>query len=317
MLLSILLLIAGFAILILGAEGLVRGASSLGVLLKVPQIVIGLTVVAFGTSTPELVVSVFGAVKGAGGIVFGNVIGSNLLNLLLILGITAIVKPVKIRKKSLKREIPLSLLATMLLFFMVNDRMFGNDGIDLLGRSEGLVLLTLFGIFIGYTHWLSSRGEEAESGHIKTYSVGLSILMVLAGLGALTWGGRMVVDNATLLAATLGVSQKVIGLTIVALGTSLPELATCVVAALKGHSDIAVGNVVGSNIFNILLILGLSSTVRPAIYDTSFNTELILLYVSTLLLIGLALLKPRYHFTRFKGWLYLGMYLSYLAWLLG
>ena len=232
MLLSILLLIAGFAILILGAEGLVRGASSLGVLLKVPQIVIGLTVVAFGTSTPELVVSVFGAVKGAGGIVFGNVIGSNLLNLLLILGITAIVKPVKIRKKSLKREIPLSLLATMLLFFMVNDRMFGNDGIDLLGRSEGLVLLTLFGIFIGYTHWLSSRGEEAESGHIKTYSVGLSILMVLAGLGALTWGGRMVVDNATLLAATLGVSQKVIGLTIVALGTSLPELATCVVACL-------------------------------------------------------------------------------------
>lgn len=316
MLISTVLMLLGFAILILGAEGLVRGASSLGVLLKVPQIVIGLTVVAFGTSTPELVVSLFGAARGAGGIVFGNVIGSNLLNLLLILGITAVVKPVLIRKKSLRREIPLSLLAALLLFFLVNDRIFSQSGTDLLSRGEGLVLLTLFGIFIGYTHWLSSRGEEAESGHIRSYTLWLSILMILGGLAALVLGGKLVVDKAIFLAAALGVPEKVIGLTIVALGTSLPELATCMVAALKGHSDIAVGNVVGSNIFNILLILGLSSVIRPALYDASFNTELILLCVSTLLLVALAHMKPRYHFTRFKGWIFLGMYLAYLLWLL-
>ena len=316
MLISAVLMLLGFAILILGAEGLVRGASSLGVLLKVPQIVIGLTVVAFGTSTPELVVNLFGAARGAGGIVFGNVIGSNLLNLLLILGITAVVKPVLIRKKSLRMEIPLSLLAALLLFFLVNDRIFGNHTADLLDRGEGLVLLTLFGVFIGYTHWLSSRGEEAESGHIRAYSIWLSILMVLGGLAALVLGGKLVVDKAIFLVAALGVPEKVIGLTIVALGTSLPELATCVVAALKGHSDIAVGNVVGSNIFNILLILGLSSVIRPAPYDASFNTELILLCVSTLLLVALAHMKPRYHFTRFKGWIFLGMYLAYLLWLL-
>jgi len=313
---SILLLICGFAIVILGAEGLVRGASSLGVLLKVPQIVIGLTVVAFGTSTPELVVSLFSAAKGHGGIVFGNVIGSNLFNLLLILGLTAIVKPIRIRKSSLRIDIPISLLAAMLLFFMVNDRMFSADVRDLLSRSEGLILLTLFGIFLGYTHWLSSRGEAAEHGEIRSYSIWLSILMIAAGLAGLVLGGKLVVEKAVLLAEALGVSQKVIGLTIVAMGTSLPELATCVVAALKGHSDIAVGNVVGSNIFNVLLILGASATVKPAAYELGFNADLVLLCLSTLLLIGLAYLKPRYHFNRVKGWGFVACYAVYMLWLL-
>ena len=315
MIISILLLLGGFAIVILGAEGLVRGASSLGVLLKVPQIVIGLTVVAFGTSTPELVVNLFSSVQGHGGIVFGNVIGSNIVNLLFILGLAAAIKPVMIRKHSLRIEIPLSLLATLLLAFLVNDRLGGPDEINLLSRTDGLVLLTLFGIFLGYTHWISSRGEAAESGHVKTYSIWLSLLMITGGLAGLVLGGRLVVDKAVLLAGALGVSQKVIGLTIVAVGTSLPELATSVVAALKGHSDIAVGNVVGSNIFNILLILGISGVIRPAAYDLSFNTDLVLLGLATLLLIGLALIKPIHKFTRVKGWVFVVLYVVYLMWL--
>ena len=315
MIISILLLLGGFAIVILGAEGLVRGASSLGVLLKVPQIVIGLTVVAFGTSTPELVVNLFSSFQGHGGIVFGNVIGSNIVNLLFILGLAAAIKPVMIRKHSLRIEIPLSLLATLLLAFLVNDRLGGPDEINLLSRTDGLVLLTLFGIFLGYTRWISSRGEAAESGHVKTYSIWLSLLMITGGLAGLVLGGRLVVDKAVLLAGALGVSQKVIGLTIVAVGTSLPELATSVVAALKGHSDIAVGNVVGSNIFNILLILGISGVIRPAAYDLSFNTDLVLLGLATLLLIGLALIKPIHKFTRVKGWVFVVLYVVYLMWL--
>ena len=315
MIISILLLLGGFAIVILGAEGLVRGASSLGVLLKVPQIVIGLTVVAFGTSTPELVVNLFSSFQGHGGIVFGNVIGSNIVNLLFILGLAAAIKPVMIRKHSLRIEIPLSLLATLLLAFLVNDRLGGPDEINLLSRTDGLVLLTLFGIFLGYTRWISSRGEAAESGHVKTYSIWLSLLMITGGLAGLVLGGRLVVDKAVLLAGALGVSQKVIGLTIVAVGTSLPELATSVVAALKGHSDIAVGNVVGSNIFNILLILGISGVIRPAAYDLSFNTDLVLLGLATLLLIGLALIKPIHKVTRVKGWVFVVLYVVYLMWL--
>ncbi|HOH79863.1 MAG TPA: calcium/sodium antiporter [Candidatus Cloacimonadota bacterium] len=315
MILSTLLLLCGFATVILGAEGLVRGASSLGVLLKVPQIVIGLTVVAFGTSTPELVVNLFSSVEGHGGIVFGNVIGSNLMNLLFILGLAAAIKPVMIRKHSLRIEIPLSLLATLLLAFLVNDRMGGPDETNLLSRTDGLVLLTLFGVFLGYTHWISSRGEAAESGEVKTYSIWLSLLMIAGGLAGLVLGGRLVVDKAVLLAEALGVSQKVIGLTIVAVGTSLPELATSVVAALKGHSDIAVGNVVGSNIFNLLLILGISGLIRPAAYDLSFNTDLVLLSLATLLLIGLAWIKPRRKFNRLKGWVFVSLYIVYLVWL--
>ncbi len=315
MIISILLLLCGFAVVIMGAEGLVRGASSLGILLKVPQIVIGLTVVAFGTSTPELVVNLFSSVQGHGAIVFGNVIGSNIMNLLLILGLAAIIKPLTIRKHSLRIEIPLSLMATLLLAFLVNDRLGGPDDINLLSRTDGLVLLTLFGIFLGYTHWISSRGEAAESGQVKIYSIWLSIMMIAGGLTGLILGGRLVVNHAVLLAEALGVSQKVIGLTIVAVGTSLPELATSVVAALKGHSDIAVGNVIGSNIFNILLILGVSAVIRPALYETSFNYDILILSLCTLLLIGLIYLRPRHKFNRWKGWCFVGLYIVYLVWL--
>jgi cation:H+ antiporter len=311
MLISLLLLLTGLAIVIAGADRLVRGASSLATLLKVPEIVIGLTVVAFGTSMPELVVNLFSSAEGHADIVFGNVIGSNLFNLLLILALTALARPLSVRANTFRREIPLSLLAALLLGLLVNDDLIGFHERDLLSRTDGIILLLLFAAFLLYTHRLS--GDEAGEHPVRRYAWGLSLLMVLLGIGALVLGGRLVVSRAVRLAALIGISQKVVGLTIVAAGTSLPELTTSVVAALHKRSDLAIGNVVGSNIFNLLMILGLSSLIRPAAYDTAFNLDLAVLSGATAILLVLLLLPPRMVFSRWKGAIFLALYLAYVV----
>lgn len=315
MIAAILWLIFGFVVVIGGADRLVKGASSLAVLMKVPEIVIGLTVVAFGTSAPELVVNIISVVKGHSDIALGNVIGSNLFNLMLILGIVAVIYPIQIKRGTLRREIPFSLGVTLLLLVMGNDVFFGMGISNSMGILDGMILVLLFGGFLSYTHRLSKTYKPTGQ-EVHRFSMPVSILWVIAGLAGLVWGGKLVVENAVILATMLGVAQKVIGVTIVAMGTSLPELATCAVAAYHKRSDLVIGNVIGSNIFNILLILGASALIRPLNYNTAFNHDLLILSGATLLLVVMVYLPNRKQIDRWNGLVLLLGYVAYMMWLL-
>ncbi|HEX5170805.1 MAG TPA: calcium/sodium antiporter [Cyclobacteriaceae bacterium] len=285
MLIILLLLFAGFAILIKGADFLVSGASSLAKKLDISNIAIGLTVVAFGTSTPELVVSVISSVEGKSDATFGNVIGSNNFNLLFILGVAGIICPLVVQRSTIKYEIPLSLIAPVVLYLLVNDHLRGGT-INQLTRIDSLVLLFFFGLFLVYVFRTMKKANNVDPGEeIKVYSTMLSIGFVMLGLAMLVGGGKLVVDNAIKIAVTFGLSEKLIGLTILAAGTSLPELATTAVAAYKKNSDIAVGNVVGSNIFNIFFILGISGFITPGQYNIDLNFDLMICGIVTILLI--------------------------------
>ncbi len=310
MILSILLLLLGFALVIGGAEALVRGASSLAKKLKVPEIVIGLTIVAFGTSTPELVVNILSATRGAAGISFGNIIGSNVFNIMFILGIGALIYPLDVKKATTWREIPFALLTSFILLILANDAWFQPGARNMLTLGDGLVLLGFFAIFLVYTHNLARQGAEVEA-ETRMYSLPLIVALILGGFGGLILGGRLVVDNAVILARLLGLSEAVIGLTIVAVGTSLPELATSVVAALRKSPDIAVGNVVGSNIFNLLFIMGVTSLIRPIPYNAGFNNSQFVMIGATLLLF-LMMFNPRRHrLDRWEGGVLLAGFVLY------
>lgn len=275
------ILILGFLLLIKGADYFVDGSSSVAGILKVPSIIIGLTVVAFGTSMPELSVSVTAAVKGSNDLAVSNVLGSNIFNLLVVLGCCAIVNPVQAKWSLLRKEFPFSIFITVILLLLTSDfsvaKVLKGSGDFVLGRWGGILLLILFAVFVAATvkTALVSRKEEPEEEQdYKMMSPVKSGVFIIGGLAAIVWGGDLVVDSASNIAESFGMSQTFIGLTIVALGTSLPELVTSMVAAGKGENDLAVGNVVGSNIFNILLILGLSAAITPihlsvtAVYDT-------------------------------------------------
>lgn len=264
--LNYLLLIVGFALLIAGADYLVKGASSIAKKLKVSDLIIGLTIVSIGTSAPELSVNVVASISGSAGMAFGNVVGSNIFNFLAIIGITAMMKPINLKTSLLKVEIPFAILASAALIFLAGDLFI--DGVPgVISRSDGMVLLLFFAIFLYYIFLSAKKGEikedDAAEHGTKIYSVPVSLLMISGGLAALIYGGDLLVDSASSIARNWGMSETLIGLTIVAVGTSLPELATSVVAALRGNSDIAIGNVVGSNIFNIFFILGVSSVIKP------------------------------------------------------
>lgn len=283
MLLQIGLLVLGFVVLIKGADWLVNGASSLAKKHNVSDLAIGLTVVAFGTSAPEMVVNIFASLQNHQEIVFGNIIGSNNFNLFVILGIAGLITPLVVQSSTVRREIPLSFIAIILLFFLAND--FFLPDRHVLSRFDGLILLAMFGLFLLYVY-RQLKADPAETRDLDlVHSHGKIWLLILIGLAGLVIGGRLVVTSAIEMAKAMGVSEKIIGLTIVAAGTSLPELATSVVAALKKNNDIAVGNIIGSNIFNIFLILGVSSLVRPLDFDASFNTDLYLLGLGTIVLL--------------------------------
>lgn len=286
-----ILLIVGFVLLIKGADFFVDGSSSVAKLLKVPTIIIGLTVVAFGTSMPELSVSLTAAMQGNNDLAVSNVIGSNIFNLLVVLGACALVAPVATQESILKKEFPFSIFITIILLLLNSDfsitKVLKGSEVFVLGRSGGILLLILFVVFVYSTvkTALASRREAGseEEEEVKTLSPAKSVVFILGGLAGIVWGGDLVVDNACLIAKEFGLSQTFIGLTIVALGTSLPELVTSVVAARKGENDLAVGNVVGSNIFNILLILGVSATITPIHLDVTAVYD-------TLILVGVSLL---------------------------
>jgi cation:H+ antiporter len=278
---NIFLLTIGLLLLIKGADWLVTGASTIARKKQISDLAIGLTIVAFGTSAPELVVNISASIDNHQDIVFGNIIGSNNFNLFFILGIAGLITPLVVQSSTLFKEIPISFLAGIMVLFLANSFVFQGE---ILTRMDGIILLVFFLIFLGYVYTQLKREpvpDEVKEIYLPRWK---HWGLIIVGLLALIAGGKMVVTSAVSMATTLGVSEKLIGLTIIAAGTSLPELATSVVAALKKKSDIAIGNVIGSNIFNIFFILGISATVRPIAYDTAFNRDIYLLLGGTSIL---------------------------------
>ena len=280
MVLQIVILAAGLILLINGADWLVNGASALARQYHVSDLAIGLTIVAFGTSAPEMVVNVYASFQGHQEIVFGNVLGSNNFNLFLILGISGLITPIVVQSSTVWREIPISLGIVVLLFLLTNEIIV--PGPNILTRIDGIILLLLFAGFLWYVYTQLKTDPHESVPAVKNYTQLKIWLLIFLGLAGLVAGGQIVVKQAISIAKTLGVSEKMIALTIVAAGTSLPELATSIVASVKKNNDIAVGNIVGSNIFNILLILSLSSITRPIPYNLQFNNDILLLTGGTL-----------------------------------
>lgn len=287
--LNALVLISGLILVIKGADFLVDGASSLAVKLGVPQIVIGLTIVAFGTSMPELVVNLSASFEGKSEIVLGNILGSCIYNILLILGIAAIITPLPIKSSTKWKEIPMALASVILLFVLANTG-FTKD--LFVTRLESIILLVGFALFMWYTIHLTINDNTISEEESK-YNSFISILLIILGLVLLMVGGKFTVNGAVNIAKTLNVSEKLIALTIVSVGTSLPELATSAVAAYKKQADIAVGNVIGSNIFNILLVLGLSSVASPIAYPAILNMDMFVLIIATLFLFAVTFIKKK------------------------
>lgn len=317
MLLPILLLVAGLAILIFGANYMVEGASALAKKFNISNLAIGLTVVAFGTSAPELVVNTFAAVQGHQDIVFGNVLGSNNFNLFIILGITGLITPLAVQSSTAWKEIPISFIAIILLFILVNDVMIFNAETSLLSRIDGGILILFFALFLFYVYkqLKSDPSETEELVSVPSMSGVKMAVYIIGGLAGLVYGGHLVVNNAIEIAESLGISQKIIGLTVVAAGTSLPELATSVIAAVKKNADIAVGNIIGSNIFNIFLILGASSILKPIGFSDAFNTDLYVLAGGTIFLILAMFTGKRKKLDRWEAAILLLFYLSYTTYL--
>jgi len=282
MLLEFVLLVVGFALLLKSADWLVNGASALAKKLNVSDLAIGLTVVAFGTSTPELVVNIFASAQNHPDIVLGNIIGSNNFNLFIILGISALISPLFVQSSTVKVEIPISLFAAVLLLLLTNNFFLSDE--QNLTRVDGLILLILFFVFLYYVYSPLKNDTLNQNLSYKSMSNGKIALLVIAGLSGLTLGGRIVVTSSVEIAKLFNISEKIIGLTIVAAGTSLPEFATSVMATIKKNNDIAVGNIIGSNIFNIFFILAISTLINPIPYNIKFNTDLFLLITGTIIL---------------------------------
>ncbi len=314
MLLDITFIVVGFVFLIKGADWLVGGASGLAKKHNVSDLVIGLTIVAFGTSAPELVVNSVASIDKHSDIVYGNIIGSNNFNLFVILGIVALIFPISVQKSMIRKEIPFSLAITALLMLLSN-AVLGQEE-NILSRFDAIILFILFIAFLFYTFKQSAVDPEPVDIEIKPMTNAKIWTFIIVGLGVLVAGGRMVVTGAENIALDFGISEKIIGLTIVAAGTSLPELVTSIVAASKKNSDIAVGNVIGSNIFNILLILSISGLINPITYVTTFNREMLLLIGGTILLILFMFVGKRHRIDRWEGALLLGIFVAYTFFLI-
>lgn len=314
---NFLLVIVGFVLLIKGADYLVNGASSLAKRFNVSDIAIGLTVVAMGTSAPELVVNIIsGGVQdggsGANEVVFGNIIGSNIFNTFLILGVASIIYPLTVERSALWKEVPYSLLATFIFFILVNDAMFFGADSSGLDVKDGIILLVMFTLFLVYIFMNLRRNPEPENEDIEMYSNLKTTVMLVLGIIGLVFGGNLIVTNATDIAKFYEVSDKLIGLTIIAAGTSLPELATSAVAAFHKKSDLAVGNIVGSNIFNLLLVLGVTSLIHaPLTYTPALNIDLYLVMLGTLMLFIFMFTFAKYKLDRSEGVIYIVCFLLY------
>lgn len=311
----IILIVLGFILLIKGADFLVEGASNIAKKFHIPEIIIGLTIVSIGTSMPELFVSITSALEGYPDMAIGNIVGSNIANLLLILGLSSIIRSVKFKKETRLIEIPMCLGISLLFVILCN---LGHD----ITRFDAGILIVLFVLFIGYTIVMAKKGEEfdKEDDDEKVIdktklskSTIKDVVFLLLGAVLLKIGGDLTVNNAVEVAKHFGLSEKLISVTILAIGTSLPELVTSVSAAFKGKSDIAIGNILGSNIFNMLLIIGVSAMIKPIVYNTSYNLDMIFLIGGTLVLSLFPIIPPKNKMSRGNGFVYVLIYVGYLV----
>jgi cation:H+ antiporter len=316
MALQILILVGGLALILFGANWLVDGSSSIAKKFGLSEFVIGLTIVGIGTSTPEMVVSFMSAFQGKTDMAIGNIVGSNIFNVLMILGVTALVSPLAITKTNLRRDIPLNILVTVLLIVLgMNFTIFGK-GNDQLCRIDGLILLAIFAWYL-WKSFKSDNGDTREEGEgIKTYKTWTSVILIIAGLAGLVIGGRLFVDSATQLAKMFGVSDKFIAITIMAAGTSMPELATCVVAALKGRGQLALGNVLGSNISNILLILGGAAVISPLSFGSMTYVDLGVILVAAVLIFLSAYCFKKKELDRIEASIFIILEICYMWYLI-
>jgi len=308
---DILYLLGGLVLILLGANFLTDGASSLAKKLNVSDLVIGLTVVAFGTSAPELAVSISSALKGSADIAIGNVVGSNMFNTLMIVGCTAFFAPIIVTKNTLLKEIPLCILAAIALLAICNDMLLDGQPLDMVSRTDGILLLLFLVIFMVYTFSIAKNNSNEEAEEVKQIPLWLSLIYIIGGLTALVIGGNIFVDGASGIARTLGVGESIIGLTLVAGGTSLPELATSVVAAMKKSPEMAIGNVVGSNLFNIFLVLGSAATITPLHLIGITNFDLLSLVVAGVLLWLFGVFYKQRTITRLEGFILVICYMAY------
>ena len=316
MVLQIFILLAGLLLILFGANWLVDGSSSIAKRFGISEFVIGLTIVGIGTSTPEMVVSFLSSFQGKADMAIGNIVGSNIFNTMMILGVTALIAPLAITKSNLKKDIPLNIIVTLLLIILgMNFTLFGK-GEDQLSRLDGVILLGVFAWYIWSSFRSDNSDPEEDGDGIKEYKTGISVLLIVAGLAGLIIGGRLFVNSATELAKMFGVSDKFIAITVMAAGTSMPELATCVVAALKGRGQLALGNVLGSNISNILLILGGAALINPLSFSGMTYVDLGAVLLSALFILGSAYLFKKKQLDRFEGAILLLMEAAYMWYLI-
>ena len=314
--LQVALLIIGFVLLIKGADWLVDGASSVASNFKVSKLLIGLTIVAFGTGAPELAVSFSSLINGSTDILVGNVIGSNIINVLLLIGIAAVIRPIKVQKDTVSKELPLLLLISTALIILLLDVNLAEAVINTFSRADAIICLLFFCIFLYYLFSLARKNKkEAKKVEKPKYKIGKSFLFVILGLVGVVGGSQLVVNSAYTIATTIGISERIISLTIIALGTSLPELVTTVMAAKKGESDLLVGNIVGSNIFNICIVLALPVAFAGGITPNNFEViDLTMLVISSVLLCFLA--RRDHKITRTDGFLMLSIFLLYYGFII-
>jgi len=310
-----ILFIIGFILLIKGAEWLVDGSASIARTYKISEMTIGLTIVSIGTSAPELIVNVIASFKGNSDIAIGNIFGSNIANIFLILGVTALIYPVPIRKNTIRTDIPFVLIATLLVGFLANAHITKMaDGL-FISRLDGVILLVFFLIFLSYVFKMSKENPPDFEVGVKK-STGISVLLVIAGVTCLFFGGKWVVDGAVKIAQLLKLSESFIGLTIVAIGTSLPELVTSVIAARKHNVDIAVGNVIGSNVFNLLWVIGVSAVINPLAFDWSNNFDILVMLFSATLILLVITFNKKFSISKISGGLFVVLYAIYIVYLL-
>ncbi len=306
------LFVAGFVLLIYGATWLVDGSASIARRHNISNVVIGLTIVALGTSSPELVVNLVASFKGTADVAMGNILGSNISNILLILGVSAIIYPLAVNNNTQWKEVPLALLAAVVIGVLANDALFDGISTSMVYRSDGIVLMAFFVLFMYYAFGIAYQKDEVVY-KVKQFPLWLSALMIAGGGVALVVGGRWIVDGATGIALNFGMSEAVISLTIVAVGTSLPELATCAVAAYKRNPGMVIGNIIGSNIFNIFFVLGISATIKPLPFNLVLNFDILVGIGAALLLFLFLRISRKKVLERWQGWVFLILYLFYIT----
>lgn len=315
---NILLMIVGLVLLLVGANYLTEGASAIAKRFNISEFVIGLTIVAIGTSAPEFVVSIISALNGVSDVAIGNILGSNIFNILMILGVTALIRPIKIERNTLARDIPFGLLAAAVLAICGLD-MWLNGDTGIIARSEGLLMVCFFIVFMTYSFITANREDSAETAQPtenKQHPIWLEIVMIAGGLLGLIFGGELFLKHATSFARQIGISEAIIAVTLMAGGTSMPELITCIIAATKNKGQMALGNVIGSNIFNIFLILGITSSISPLSLGNILPIDLVILVAASLLVVITAFTFRRNEIDRTEGAIFVLLYISYIVFLL-